>query len=456
MTKRIFSVLAMLLLLVAGAWADDYNPQNPPDPYANFKLTVSASPSEAGYTSGGGKYKEGQQVWVSTSSRTSYDFQYWTCDGERISDSRSFYYTMPAKAVNLVAVYAFNPANPADPTTVNAYRLYLENNMEGSCTFNLTSGAKQKANQYISVSAQNVSQGFQFLGWYQNDEKLSDNRSFWYKMPTNDATLTARFEYNPDSPGDPSSIQTDIDNTSFLIGDANGDKDVNIMDVVTTIDFILMKNPANFNYAAANLNNDETINIIDVVGIIDIILGRWNPAASRSMAIDNTVNDQLRLIQNDDQILSLVLDNQRQYVGGQFDLMLKEGQTLSGVRINRERAPEYQISYEEIEPGFYRMLLFTMDNDPIIGENGELLRFRIEGGTDGAKIENAQLITAEHDAIDFSTIVASTATDIRELKSAVPMAVYSVGGTLLKDRATTTEGLGKGIYIINNKKAIIK
>ena len=456
MIKKIICIFAMLLLIVAGAWADDYNPQNPPDPNAYFKLTVSMSPSDAGYCSGGGRYKAGQQVWVTTSSRANYDFLYWTCDGERISDESSFYYTMPQKASNLVAVYAFNPSNPADPTTANAYRLYLENNLEGSCTFNLVSGAKQNANQYISVSAQNVSPGFQFLGWYLNDEKINENLSFWYKMPTNDATLTARFEYNPDSPDDPSSSQTDIDNTTFIIGDANGDKIVNIIDVVMTIDFILMKNPVDFNFTAANVNKDETINIIDVVGIIDIILGRWNPDAARRRAMDNTGNDQLQLIQNDDQLLSLTLDNQRQYIAGQFDLMLKNGQSLSGVRINKDRAPNYQISYQKIEPGFYRMLLFTLENDPIIGQDGELLRFKIEGGTDGAKIENAQLITSNHETINFATIVASSATNIREPKSAVPMAIYSIGGTLMKDRVTTTEGLSKGIYIINNKKAIIK
>ena len=275
MTKRIVIVLSMLLLIVAGAWAQDYDPQNPPDPNAYFKLTVSASPAEAGYVSGGSKYKEGQQVWISTSAYTNYDFLYWTCDGVQISTERNFYYTMPNKAVTLVAVYAFNPRSPADPTaTAYSYRLYLNTNMEGSCTFNLTSGAKQQAGQYISVSAQNVSPGFKFQGWYLNDELINENLSFWYKMPTNDATLTAHFEYNPDNPDDPSSNQTNVDQHAYVLGDANKDGSVTIGDIVAVVN-IIAGSTGSYNLNAADANQDGTISVGDIVTIVNIISGNY-------------------------------------------------------------------------------------------------------------------------------------------------------------------------------------
>ena len=452
--NRILGVFAMFLLTIAGAWADDYDPENPPDPNPLFLLTVSVSPSEAGYVSGGGRYKEGRQVWLSTSRRENYDFQYWTCDGVQVSDQASFYYTMPQRSVNVVAVYAYNPTNPQDPTTTNSYRLYLESNLEGSCTFNLTSGAKQNADQYISVSAQNVSPGFRFLGWYEGEVRVNENLSFWYKMPTHDATLTARFEYNPSSPDDPSSSQTDIDNTEIVLGDANGDGGVNVIDVVTAIDFILMKNPSDFVFVAADVDNNQTINIVDVVGIIDIILGRWE-LAPMHRAAEDTQYDQLQLIKNDDQSLSLCLNNQGQYVGAQFDLMLKDGQTLSKVTVNEERAPDHQISYTEIEPGFYRMLLFAIGNDAIDGQSGEIVNFKIAGGVDGARIENAQFVTVNREVKDFGTITL-TAADIMELRTDKLMDIYTLDGRMVKSQTTTTEGLKKGIYIINNKGTIVK
>jgi hypothetical protein len=135
--------------------------------------------------------------------------------------------------------------------------------------------------------------------------------------------------------------------------------------------------------------------------------------------------------------------------------MLKDGQTLSKVTVNEERAPDHQISYTEIEPGFYRMLLFTMGNKIIDGQSGEIVNFKIAGGVDGARIENAQFVTANREVKDFGTITL-TAADIMELRTDKLMDIYTLDGRMVKSQTTTTEGLKKGIYIINNKGTIVK
>ena len=55
-------------------------------------------------------------------------------------------------------------------------------------------------------------------------------------------------------------------------GDANGDLAVNVLDVVSTVSYILGQNPQPFIFAAADINHDSTINVLDLVGIINIIL----------------------------------------------------------------------------------------------------------------------------------------------------------------------------------------
>ncbi len=205
MSSKITLVITMLLLYTAGAWADDFNPSNPPDPAAKYKVTVSVSPAEAGYASGGGDYEKNKKIRLSTSASSGYEFLYWTQEGEQVSTSRNFYYTVTDQPAHLVAVYQYNPSNPSDPQAYESRRLYLNTNEEGCCTFNLTSGAKQRVGQYVNVRAQYVSQGFQFLGWYAGEEKVGSSLSFSYLMPDYDVTLTAKFAYNPDSPSDPES-----------------------------------------------------------------------------------------------------------------------------------------------------------------------------------------------------------------------------------------------------------
>ena len=55
-------------------------------------------------------------------------------------------------------------------------------------------------------------------------------------------------------------------------GDANGDLAVNVLDIVSTVSFILGGNPQPFIFAAADVNHDTTINVLDIVGIVNIIL----------------------------------------------------------------------------------------------------------------------------------------------------------------------------------------
>lgn len=272
MMKRLTNITAMLLLFVAGAWADDFNPQNPPDPNVRFRLTVQVSPSGVGYASGGGRFEKGVQAWVYTSGSENYDFLYWMCKDEIVSYSKSFGYTMPDSAVTLVAVYEFNPKNPADPQVMNMYRLYVDNNMEGSCTFNITSGVKRVAGNDIYIRAQNISPGHQFEGWYNGEEKVSDYASFYYTMPNQNVTLTAHFTYDPDSPADPLSEQTDVEYTEYDKGDANGDGKVNVTDIMAVANHILKLDSPNFKTTPADVNHDGKINVTDIMAIANIIL----------------------------------------------------------------------------------------------------------------------------------------------------------------------------------------
>jgi len=60
----------------------------------------------------------------------------------------------------------------------------------------------------------------------------------------------------------------------IIMGDVNGDREVNIADVNAVINIILSGNDDN---TAADVNGDGEINIADVNAIINIILtGSWN------------------------------------------------------------------------------------------------------------------------------------------------------------------------------------
>jgi len=54
-------------------------------------------------------------------------------------------------------------------------------------------------------------------------------------------------------------------------GDANGDTQVNVLDITVVVSYMLLLNPQPFIYYAADVNNDGYINILDIIGIVQII-----------------------------------------------------------------------------------------------------------------------------------------------------------------------------------------
>jgi len=263
-------LLAVASASAPTAQAPDFNPTNPPDPSARYQLTVTVEPEQAGYASGGGKYATGTVVSVATSARAGYTFVGWTKNGESVSSQQQYRYTTTNEHVTLVAHYRYNPVSPADPQTSDTYRLYLNTNQAGCCTFNLVSGVRIEAGQTVTVAAQNVSAGFKFNGWYADGELLSTSLRFSYVMPRQDTVLEARFSYDPDSPADPNSNQDDVDNDERLRGDVNGDGHVNVGDIMAVINYMAGQTTG-IEKITADVNGDGHVNVGDIMAIINIM-----------------------------------------------------------------------------------------------------------------------------------------------------------------------------------------
>lgn len=90
-------------------------------------------------------------------------------------------------------------------TSVYAYQLKVESWPEGSGS--VSGGGTYEEGTQVSLNTY-PNTGFRFLGWFDGNEKVSQNRSFKYNMPMRDVTLTAKYEFHPDSPADPSMPDT--------------------------------------------------------------------------------------------------------------------------------------------------------------------------------------------------------------------------------------------------------
>lgn len=289
--------LLMFIFALPAMAQDDYNPNNPADPYMKYRITASVTPEGSGTVSGIGKYAVGTQVTMNTSAKsTDYVFKHWEKNGVKYSEQKSFKYTMTAENVDFVAVYSYephedvvvyDPTNPADPNVVEKpevthtyFTLNLVASPEGACSFNISSGLSVEQDTYVKLEAYG-NQNYDFVGWYKNGTKVSSTEAFNYLM-TSDATLTAKYKvYNPQNPDDPS---LNIENTTVRRGDVNRDGEININDAMMVVDYSLGRLPK-INKIVSDMNGDGKISVIDAVLIIDKCL---NPVIVSSISLSKS------------------------------------------------------------------------------------------------------------------------------------------------------------------------
>lgn len=204
--KRI-RYLTLLVLLVGSisSWGQDFDPTNPAEPgLPPSQLTLVVSPSDAGYVSGGGRYIEGASVPLRAYCYTGFSFDRWTdADGNTVSTSAYFSYTKGARKETLTANYKFNPTapdEPQDPALILYYQLTLKCEEGGS----VSGGGRYLEGSAVNLRAY-TNTGFDFDGWYDIDgNRVSTSSNYSYTMPGKKTTLTARFNFNPSNPGEPS------------------------------------------------------------------------------------------------------------------------------------------------------------------------------------------------------------------------------------------------------------
>lgn len=250
------------------------------------------------------------------------------------------------------------------------------------------------------------------------------------------------------------------DTTSKIIiknlkkGDANGDGDINVGDIVEIVKDILHKTTSRFVREAADVNDDGEVNVTDIVLVANIIMG-GNPNASRTRGeSDNTFNDVLSLCQNDNHSMSLLLKNEAGYVASQFELKLADGQKLENISMNGERRNGHQLYYYLIGDNTYQVVAYSINNQSYSGNDGELLNIKTSGSGD-VKIDNILFVTESFGEKRFSSLHGGM-TGIDVVKAVEPFDIYSVDGRLVRRQAENTKGLKKGVYIIKGKKQVVR
>ncbi len=224
----------MLMLLVSMMWGitaqAQYNPADPPEPGVYFTLTARCVPADGGYSIyGTGTHAFGSNVNMRVSTSTGYRFIGWEDeDGTVVSTTSSFTYTMPAKNVDLIARFEYDPSSPAEPLTPEfkdvSYISFQMNPADGGYVSSGSAGEYEVGTSHSFTA--HAHSNYSFVNWTCEGIELGTSSTLQYTVPKGDRGLVANFAYNPSSPAEPSTpsfpktltLKTNLEGAGSLSG----------------------------------------------------------------------------------------------------------------------------------------------------------------------------------------------------------------------------------------------
>lgn len=252
----------------------------------------------------------------------------------------------------------------------------------------------------------------------------------------------------------------------IIPGDVNGDKKVNVTDVMCVANYIVGITPEVFVEEAADVNASGSINITDLIAIANIAVG--NSSAPVLNVAKAATSDVLSLGDYDPATgtIAIALDNATAYAGFQMDVALPQGLTLESAELTG-RAASHTLMTGVNPDGSTRLLGFSLDNAEIAAGNDAIILLKVKANaslssTDNITISDIFFTRANEveSVLPDVTTNATVVTDITHIAAdGEGVNVYDMKGVLLRqgvNPAQATQGLPTGVYVINGKKVLVK
>ena len=240
-------------------------------------------------------------------------------------------------------------------------------------------------------------------------------------------------------------LRASVEENTYVLGDVTEDG------VVLTDDYLAVLNalldPETLEggkvFAAADVNRDGKISIADVTLIAaKVTNGLW-PSLGGSLNAPMVGSENLTVSAEDNngvQRIAINLENRKDYVACQMDIILPAGMTVVGESVGN-RANGHALYSKDID-GVQRVVISTIENN-CFTNGSAILYLDVQGGSID-KVALDKVIFAEANGRE-TYITGSDATGISgmEAEGSLKQKIYTVGGQLL-------DKVKQGINIVRN------
>lgn len=240
-------------------------------------------------------------------------------------------------------------------------------------------------------------------------------------------------------------LRTSIEENTYVLGDVTEDGIVLTDDYLAVLNALL--DPETLEggkvFAAADVNRDGKISVADVTLIAaKVTNGIW-PSLGGNLNAPMLGSENLTVSAEDNngvQRIAINLENRKDYVACQMDIILPAGMTVVGESVGN-RANGHALYSKDID-GVHRVVISTIENN-CFTNGSAILYLDVQGGSID-KVALDKVIFAEANGRE-TTITGSDATGISgmEAEGSLKQKIYTVGGQLL-------DKVKQGINIVRN------
>lgn len=435
-------------------------------------LKITASPKEGGTVSTeSGLFDYGSEMILNATPSEGYEFVGWYNNGEAVSSQAEFIHFVNMNTELTAKFVAKN---------------YLVTFYDDDRTTVLKQAIQNYGSEIIPPETP-AKEGHTFVGWGEVDQTVPaheveyfakynvnkykvtyiidgqeyavDSVAYGESIPIIDAPIRNGYEFNNwgNVPNSMPAYDLTLIGSYTLIcnqGDVNNDGIIVVDDVVLTINAVMGHDSDNFVFEAADMNGDGQILVDDVVLVIKAVLNSDNSNVAK---VRGTVLGEEIVLNAHGNGFGMSVSNASAYSALQFDMVIPAGVNMDEIRV--KQGDNHMVFFQKKSKGVVRAVVISLTNEPFTGN--DLLDVKIETAEEEVVlVTNACMVTRNGSVsqlADASVAVGGNYTDITEVLNGTDKAdIYDLSGRMVKKGATTTDGLMKGVYLVNGKKVVLK
>lgn len=234
--------------------------------------------------------------------------------------------------------------------------------------------------------------------------------------------------------------------------DVNKDGYADMLDVVDIIRYVVGVDLTRFDTFLADFDEDDEVTVADAVNLVGMIAdgsAAPNINGAPAMSMDK---GEVTLARDANGTISFGIDSEMSFTAFQFDLTLPEGTQVDLAQLTN-RLKGHQLIYNKMNETTYRFAAISLANKVFADRQGAVVNIKASM-TDYADIvaKNIKFVTATGAIVCYDNVESANPTGIVEMEAQKTLEdgiYYNLSGIRV-------DNPGKGVYILNGKKVIIK